>query len=219
MHRRLVATAAIAVFVTVAAAACSVVDDGKVDRINPPGGLANTLPSTTSSTIPSGTSTTGLETSTSLVQTELVRLYFIASGKLTYVNQPLPSPVALPLIVYTLQHGPPVDTPGLRTAIPADALIAVTTDGSGIARVDLPDKFFDRIAVGEQRLVIAQLVLTLTDSRGIGQVVFDQPVTKPSGLFVAAGQPVSHLDYQVMAGVPGPPAAGETATTTTLPPP
>ncbi len=206
MYQR-IATVGLAVLATatlaVSAAACSVVDDGKVTQINP-GALDDTLPSTTSTTTTVVTSTSEAQTSTTLVQTEFVRLYFIASGQLTYVNQPLPSPVSLQVIIAALQSGPPPDTPGLRSAIPLplpdqDILVA-PPDGTGIATVTLPEAFFDRVAVGDQRLVIAQLVLTLTDSRGIGQVIFNQPVTKPSGEFVAAGQPVSHLDYQVLTG-------------------
>lgn len=218
MHRRIVAAMVVAVLTCVTLAACSVVDDGTATRINPPGALDDTLPSTTSTTTTLLTSTSGLETTTSLFQSELVRLYFIASGQLTYVNQSLPSPAALQVIISALQSGPPPDTPGLRSAIPTDATIIVSPpDGTGIARVDLPDKFFDRVAVGDQRLVIAQIVLTLTDSRGIGQVTFDQPVTKPSGEFVAAGQPVSHLDYQTLFSSPSLPESIATGTSTSVP--
>ncbi|MDO8389916.1 MAG: GerMN domain-containing protein [Actinomycetota bacterium] len=218
MHRRFLTALLAATLASTAMAACSVVDDGKVSRINPPGDLDDTLPSTTStSTTMIPTSTSGLETSTSIVQTELVRLYYIAGGQLTYVNQALPSPVVLQLIVSALQSGPPPDTPGLRTAIPPDAVIMVRPpDGTGVARVDLPDRFFDEIAIGDQRYAIAQIVLTLTDSRGIGQVTFDLPVTKPSGEFVAAGTPVTHLDYQSLTGTLAPPES-TTGTTTSDP--
>lgn len=212
MHRRPTRVAVALLCCTLAA--CSVVDDGKVSRINPPGDLDDTLPSTTSTTttvLP--TSTSGLETSTSLVQTQLVPLYFVAGGQLTYVNQALPSPVVLQLIVSALQSGPPPDTPGLRSAIPLrPAILVQPSDGTGVARVDLPDNFFDEIAVGDQRFAIAQIVLTLTDSRGIGQVIFDQPVTKPSGEFVAPGKPVTHLDYEVLTGTS---TVGGSATGTT----
>lgn len=223
MRRRIMTAAGVALATAtlgVSIAACSIVDDGKVTRINPPGGLDDTLPSTTSTSTTVATSTSDIETSTSLVQTELVRLYFIASGQLTYVNQPLPSPVSLQVIISALQSGPPPDTPGLRSAIPAafngQDIIVAPPDGTGIARVDLPDQFFDRVAAGDQRLVIAQLVLTLTDSRGIGQVTFDQPVTKPSGEFVAPGQPVSHLDYQVLTGASGVTTVVNSGTTSTV---
>jgi len=218
MCRRLLAGAAALALACAALAACSVVDDGKVSRINPPGDLDDTLPATTStSTTLVPTSTSGLETSTSLVQTELVRLYYIAGGQVTFVNQALPSSPVLQLIVSALQSGPPPDTPGLRSAIPQTAVILVRPpDGTGVAQVDLPDNFFDEIAVADQRFAIAQIVLTLTDSRGIGQVVFDLPVTKPSGEFVAAGKPVTHLDYESLTGVSSSPES-VTGTSTSAP--
>jgi len=183
-------------------AACSVVDDGNARRIDPPGELDDTLPTTTTeattTTVP--TSSTALDSSTTLVQTEPVRLYFIASGQLVYVTTPITSPVVLPVIIFALQEGPPAETFGLRSAVPRDLAIGVTTDGSGVANVDLPEDFFDVVSRTDQRLVIGQIVLTLTDSRGIGQVVFDQPVTKPLGEVVAAGQPLSYRDYEALAG-------------------
>ena len=187
--------------VLLVAAACSVVDDGKVSRIDPPGGLDDTLPSTTSSasTIPK-TSTTGINTSTTLLQTEPAVLYFIASGQLVPVTVPIPSPVRLRVIMATLQAGPTTEAFGLRTALPADAEIGVDTDGSGVATVDLPDDFFDieKVSLNDQRLVIAQIVLTLTTSRGIGQVIFDQRVTKPLGESVPAGEPLTYRDYEAL---------------------
>ena len=56
-----------------AVSACSVVDDGKVGRIEP-GALDDTLPPTTSTPITiAEPSTTGVDTPTTLVQTEPVR--------------------------------------------------------------------------------------------------------------------------------------------------
>ena len=184
-----------------ALSACSVVDDGKVGRIDPPGGLDDTLPATTTSTTTMpDTSTTGVNPSTTLVQTEPVRLYFIASGQLSYVTVPIATPVVPSVIVTALQIGPPAEAFGLRTALPPETAIRVDTDGTGVARVDLPDDFFDQVSITDQRLVIGQIVLTLTDSRGIGQVVFDQPVPKPLGEVVLAGQPLTRLDYEALLG-------------------
>ena len=184
-----------------AAAACSVVDDTAVDPISPPFGLSDTALTTTTAA-----TTTTLEVSTSLgpdttepaVQSEQVRLYFIASGQLTYVVSQLPTPVTLAQLVAALQAGPPTGDlgAGLRSAVPGLLEIRVTTDGSGIAEVELPDGFFDAMTVGDQRLVVAQVVLTLTDSRGIGQVTFDRDVPKPSGEFTPAGEPLAYRDFQ-----------------------
>jgi len=203
-------------------AGCSVVDDkGGVERIDPPFGLDDTLAPTTTvaaTTTELATTTTGLVTTTTQVQTEPVRLYFIASGQLTYVLTGLPSPVALPQLIAALQKGPPSGDlgAGLRSAVPPArvAEIRVTTDGSGVVQVILPDGFFDAVTVGtDQRLVIAQLVLTLTDSRGVGQVMFNIAVPLPSGEQKPAGEPLSYRDYQLLAG--SNPASAEVDTTTT----
>ena len=176
---RLVALSGLAAFIALGSA-CGVVGNNGVERIAPPGALLATVPSSTDpTTSEAATSTSGAATTAVAVQTEPVRLYFIASGHLTYVATPLASPVSLEQILAALQAGPPVGAlgQGLRTAVPAaatnaDGLHAENTN-AGVAIVDLPRHFFDSIAVSDQRLVIAQIVLTLTDSRGIGQVTFD----------------------------------------------
>lgn len=181
--------------------ACSVVEEGTVDQINPPFGLDDTLPTTSTivtTTTMAATTTSGLETTTTPpVQSEQVRLYFVASRQLTSVTAQLPSPVTLPQIVAALQAGPPEGElgTGLRSTVPPLAEIDIIEDRSGVAQVELPEGFFDTISPGDQRLVIAQLVLTLTDSRGIGQVVFNQAVPKPSGEIIPAGQPLAYRDY------------------------
>ncbi len=184
------------------AVACSVVDEGKVERIDPQFGLDDTLPSSTLSattTTQLVTTTTGLETTTTLVQTEQVSLYFVASGQLTPVLRPLASPVTLAQIVAALQLGPPTDDSGagLRTIVPSDADIRVTTDGTGVARVNLPEGFFELVPVNnDQRLVIAQLVLTITQRPGVGQVIFNQAVPLPAGQSRPAGQQLTFSDYK-----------------------
>ena len=218
MNRLVVLASAIVVF----AVGCGVVGDSSVEPIDPPFGLGDTLATTT--TI-AETTTSGAETTSTPppVQTDAVRLYFITSGQLTYVTTPIASPAELPRIVTALQAGPPegVLGAGLRSAVPATADIRVTTDGSGIANVELPADFFTDIPVGDQRLVIAQIVLTLTDSRGIGQVVFNQAVPKPNGELTPAGQPLAYRDFQSLLTTIGTFASTTTTTvaaaTTTIP--
>lgn len=188
--------------VVIGAVACGVVDDGRVEPVSPPFGLSATLAPTTtgSTTTTAAVDTTTVDTATTApaVQTEQVRLYFVASGQLTYVVAQLPSPVALAQIISALQAGPPTGElgTGLRTALPLDIEIGIGTDGSGVAQVVLPDGFFDLMTVTDQRLVVAQIVLTLTDSRGIGQVTFDQAVPKPSGELTPPGEPLAYRDFQ-----------------------
>lgn len=202
--------------------ACSVVEEGTVDQINPPFGLDDTLPTTSTivtTTTMAATTTSGLETTTTPpVQSEQVRLYFVASRQLTSVTAQLPSPVTLPQIVAALQEGPPKGElgTGLRSTVPPLAEIDIIEDRSGVAQVELPEEFFDTISPGDQRLVIAQLVLTLTDSRGIGQVVFNQAVPKPSGEIIPAGQPLAYRDYLSLLSSTTTPTT--TSSTVTIPP-
>jgi hypothetical protein len=181
-----------------AIAACSVVGDGKVSKLNPPFGLDDTLaPSTTEESTTTAVATTvNLASSTTAVQTEPVRLYFITNGQLIYVTQAVTAPAAPQLIIKALQAGPQGELGfALRTAVPSRAEVNVQTN-AGIASVDLPPGFFDSIAVTDQRLVIGQIVLTLTDSRGVGQVQFNQAVPKPSGEVTPAGQLMTKNDFQ-----------------------
>jgi hypothetical protein len=181
-------------------AACSVVGDGKVSKLKPAFGLDDTLaPSTSEAATSTAVPTTAdLASSTTAVQTEPVRLYFITNGQLTYVTQAVPAPAAPQLIIKALQAGPQGALGfALRTAVPSRAAVNVQTN-AGIAVVDLPAGFFDSIAVTDQRLVIGQIVLTLTDSRGVGQVQFNQAVPKPSGEVMPSGQLLTKNDFQTL---------------------
>ena len=196
--RALVCTVAIAAGM----AACSVVGDGKVDSLDPPFGLGDTAASTTTAapttTALATTTTIGLETTTTLVQTEPVRLYFITSGQLLYVEGALPAPAALQQIVAALQLGtdPLGDLgAGLRSAVPSAAEIRVTDTGGGVADVELPTGFFDGMPALDQRLAIGQIVLTLTGSRGVGQVNFNVAVPDATGEVLQPGTPLSRLDF------------------------
>lgn len=197
MRVRLVA---ICVLFTATAVACSVVDEGKVERIDPQFGLDDTLPATSSSTTTTliETTTTGLEPATTVVPNEPVTLYFVTNGQLTPTLQPMATPVTLQKIITALQLGPFGD--GLRTVVPDNVDIRVATDGSGVATVTLPDDFFVLVALPNQRLVIAQLVLTITSSRGVGQVVFNQRVPLPSGVERAPGVELTFADYEIYTG-------------------
>jgi hypothetical protein len=189
-----------AVALALGVVACGVVGDGKVDRVDPPFGLGDTLAPTTTeaptTTALSTTTTSGLETSTTGVQTEQVRLYYILSSQLTYVTQAVPTPATPQLIIAALQAGPQGElATAMRSAVPPPPTEILVSSAAGVATVQLPVGFFDNIAVTDQRLVTGQLVLTLTDSRGIGQVQFNQTVPKPSGEAVPAGQLLTRNDF------------------------
>lgn len=199
--------------------ACSVVDEGKVERIDPPFGLDDTLPSSTfieTTTTQLATTTTGLETTTTNVQTEQVELYFVASGQLTYVLRLLASPVIFEQIIAALKQAPTGDVGiGLRTIVPSEADIRVDTDGTGVAYVTLPLNFFEGLLPSDQRLVIAQLVLTITRSSGIGQVVFNVDVPLTTGQVFPAGQRLTFSDYESYTDPNSPVSPDPTPPTTT----
>ena len=69
---------------------------------------------------------------------------------------------------------------------------------TGIASVELGARFRE-LPLSEQRLAVAQLVLTLTDRPGIGQVLFtvnEEAVEVPRLNGSIARGPVSRDDYQ-----------------------
>jgi len=224
--RSVVLTSVLLLAAPMVAVACGVVGPGTVEHINPPAVLSQTIPTTTlPPTTDAATSTSGQQTTTTQVQTEQVRLYFIASGQLNPASAALAAPASLTQIMAALQGGPPQGDAGqgLRTALPpvitAADEIKVANNNKGVAVVELPKRFFDNIAVADQRLVIAQIVLTLTDSRGIGQVEFNQTVPRASGESVPAGSPLSKADFTALLDSNAGGTTTSTATPTTKPRP
>ena len=143
-------------------------------------------------------------------------LYYISSGKLSPLVGSLSSQYAPSQLIALLQAGP-IDDPisiGLRSAIPTDVAIDASQDGTGVAQVVLPEGFFDTIPVGDQRLAVAQIVMTLLGNiPGVGQVAFNLQVSGPAGELIPAGQLLSRADYQTLLASSTTP----TETTSSLP--
>ena len=222
MYLRLAAILGVLTFATVA---CSIVDDGRVERVSPPAELTDTLPPTTiaATTTEAATTTSGLETTTTEVQADTVLLYYISSGKLSPLVGSLSSQYAPSQLMALLQAGP-IDDPisiGLRNAIPADVEIDASQDGTGVAQVILPEGFFDTIPAGDQRLAVAQIVMTLLGNiPGVGQVAFNLQVSGPTGELIPAGEVLSRADYQTLLASSTTPAGSTTQpldATTTIP--
>ena len=168
-----------------------------------------TIATTTSTSVVSSTAPEPAPTST--VPTEPVTVYFLAGEQLVTIELALVRPASLPQVVAALEQGPPTgpSTLGLRSALRADAIAGVTEAG-GIATVDLVPRLFDDLAPPDQRLAIAQIVLTLTRQRGVGQVRFTQngaqiSVPLGSGQFTEPGQTVTHADYELLLSENPPP--------------
>jgi spore germination protein GerM len=88
---------------------------------------------------------------------------------------------------------------GLRTAIPKTFSATVSVE-RGVASVDSTRGLLDTLSPLDQRLAVAQIVLTLTSRPGIGQVLFSVdgvPTGVPRGRGDLAGPltPVTFDDY------------------------
>lgn len=223
MIKRLMAIAVLLIAVLVA---CGIPDNGQVASIQTKDlrNLGDTIPTTTTSTIPEttivpSTTTTILDTATTIA-TEEVTLYFISGGQLKGYPRPLAKPATVATVLRALQQGPPTgdEGVGIRSAVPTkeQALINVNDDDSGIATIDLPPGFFEQVPPEDQLLAIGQLVLTVTEVGGIGQVLFTesgQPKQVPrraAGGLTDGTEPLARRDYVELLNPPVP-----TITTTT----
>jgi spore germination protein GerM len=227
MLRRLlvISVALIAVLV-----ACGIPDNGQVASIQSKDlrQLGDTIPPTTTSTIPETTivpvTTTTIVDPATTIATDDVTLYFISGGQLKGYPRALAKPVTTNSVLSALQEGrPPGDVGvGIRSALPTrdQALIkAGNDDNSGVATIELEPGFFEQIPVEDQLLAIGQIVLTVTEVGGVGQVLFTQggqPLgvpRGPSGGQSDGSEPLSRRDYQDLLNPPAP----TTSTTTTTP--
>lgn len=172
---------------------CSIPGSGGVKSVDPgkiPYELNATSTSAPPTTTPATTTTTSpvIETTTTISSTipvEQVSLFFVAGTQVVPIDRLLLSPAAAPQVLAALAEGPPEGdvAAGLRSALPTDFAAPVTVEG-GIATVVLPATFITDLPGGEQRLAIAQIVLTLTQQSGVGQVRFtsnNEPQAVPRG--------------------------------------
>lgn len=188
---------------------CSIPGDGSVNQIDPdqiPYELNATTTSPPPTTVPATTTTppvvdTTTSTITSTIPIEVVRLFFVAGAQIVPIDRLLLSPAAAPQVLAALSEGPPEGdaAAGLRSALPLDFVAEVSVE-RGIATVVLPATFITDIPGGEQRLAVAQIVLTLTRQSGVGQVRFTsnnepQSVPRGRGDLSAPGATVACDDY------------------------
>jgi spore germination protein GerM len=227
MLKRLVTIAVALVAVLVG---CGIPDHGQVSTIQGKDlrQLGDTIPPTSTSTTPPTsleptTTTEAIDTATTIA-TEDVTLYFISGAQLKGYPRSLARPATTNAVLEALQEGtPPGDaTVGIRSAVPTKdkALLGVIDDGSGVATVHLPGGFFEQIPPEDQLLAIGQLVLTITEVRGIGQVLFVQDglpkgVPRRSGGITDGTEPLARRDYQDLL-TPGPTTTTSTTTPTVL---
>jgi hypothetical protein len=195
--------------VVVTATSCSIPGDGSVKQIDPdqiPYELNATTTSPPPTTVSATTTTTPVvETTTSTISStipvEIVRLFFVAGAQIVPIDRLRLSPAAAPQVLAALSEGPPEGdaAAGLRSALPVGFVAEVSVE-RGIATVVLPATFITDIPGGEQRLAVAQIVLTLTRQSGVGQVRFTsnnepQSVPRGRGDLSAPGASVACDDY------------------------
>ncbi|MEY4230277.1 MAG: hypothetical protein RLZZ362_1126 [Actinomycetota bacterium] len=136
------------------------------------------------------------------VDREPVDLWFSRDGRLMSARHVIPSPVTASVAIAELLAGPTEDeqSDGLRSAIPDAAVVVSVETSRGGATVELSSGFGD-IPVADQVLAVGQLVLTLTDLRGVGRVSFvvdDEAVTVPLPTGETAPGAVVRDDYLLL---------------------
>lgn len=180
----------------IALSSCAIPSDGEFQPIpdsEVPYELSaarTTLPPNVTTTIP------GSDTST-----EPIDAYFISNSRVLKIVRLVAAPAGPDQALATLSALDTQDPAlaGLRTAISKSFSATVTVE-RGVANVDSTRGLLDTLSPLDQRLAVAQIVLTLTSRPGIGQVLFSVdgvPTGVPRGRGDLAGPltPVTFDDY------------------------
>ena len=135
------------------------------------------------SDLPAGLRPSDTAVATTVVDTESATVWFVQDEWLVAVRHRLAAPLTIELITLDLLAGPqPAEqSRGLRSATPDTEAVLQVSLTRGTAVVQLSASFAD-IPANDQVLAIGQLVLTLTDFRGVGSVQFmrdDEPIAVP----------------------------------------
>jgi len=163
----------------------------------------NQLPTTTttSTTVAENASAKESQQPASEVLSEPVELYYISDDRLVATTQSIVSPATTSQVLAALIAGPPIgdNGRGLRSALPNN-LNAEIKISKGVAQINTTSEFLNGLSPIDQRLAIAQLVLTFTRRPGVGQVTFTvdgQSVAVPRGRgdLAKPGSTVSFDDY------------------------
>jgi spore germination protein GerM len=184
-------------------AACGVPPEGRFVEIAPRE-IPEVLVATTTTVAPT-TTTVPLEPAVTTTVAEVlydsVELYFVSANRVVRSERRIVSPATPTQVLDTLLAGLAEDaqSAGLRSALPR-GLTATVDVRRGVARIASTAPFLSELEPLDQRLAIAQLVLTLTRRPGIGQVVFsvdgvDIQVPRGAGDLTAPGAAVTFDDY------------------------
>ena len=181
---------------------CAVPSSGSYQQVSNadiPFGLSSpqtTIPQTTT-TVSDPNSTESLPIAVS----EPVDLFFISNSRIIKVQRNVASPANPAQALSSLVEGPSTSPEfvGLRTALPTTFTARVDVI-RGVAQVDATRAFLNSLSGLDQKLAIAQIVLTLTSRPGVGQVLFSVEgklisVPRGRGDSVASGVAVTFDDY------------------------
>lgn len=189
MSRHRVAALALATATCVALAGCGVPAEASPRVIG-------------ESRLPESLHQSAATTTTVGVAREDVRLWFVRDDRLVKVTHQIEPPVDPQSVVGELTAGPSEaeQRDSLRSAIPDPEVIVDVDVQGGTATIKLDDAF-EQVPTADQVLAIGQLVLTMTDLRGVGQVRFDLggaevAVPVPDG--GTSSGPVSADDFQAL---------------------
>jgi spore germination protein GerM len=131
--------------------------------------------------------------------TEPVTLYFPSENGFVPVARLLSSPVQLVNVVDALAEEPTDATTSYRSAVGPDDVVRIDVRG-GKATVTLDQSFLD-LPNAEQRVAVAQLVLSLTARPGVGQIDFvvgGTPLQVPRADGTLGKDPVSRDDFSAL---------------------
>ncbi|GBL21694.1 hypothetical protein EMGBS4_17540 [Acidimicrobiaceae bacterium] len=177
----------------------------QISEANIPFELNATTTTSTTTTIVVATdgdgSSSGSKNEQSAIVDESVDLYYIINNRLVATNIKIVSPATTTQVLSALVAGPPSgDTgSGLRSAIATSLQVTINVN-KGIASIDANNFLLAGLSPIDQRLAIAQLVLTITSRPGIGQAQFSvngTPIAIPRGRgdLSKPGETVSYDDY------------------------
>lgn len=116
------------------------------------------------------------------------------------VRRPRSTITDVPAALDLLASPTPSQQPGLRSALPAGTVVALHTSndsGGPVLTIDLAASFLD-LPVDEQRLALAQIVLTVTDRAGdlgVSFAINGSVVNVPRSDASVSDGPVGRADY------------------------